>query len=63
MSYDMIVQPKAFRHCFLWHCLPAVLSPDKSGFLDEVSFGYLLPVPRRVPATISSIPGRSPFVP
>jgi hypothetical protein len=27
MSHNLFVQPRAFRHCLLQHCLPAVLSP------------------------------------
>jgi hypothetical protein len=45
MSYDMIVQPLAFRYHFLWHYLPAVLSSDKSEFGDEVSFRRMLQIP------------------
>ncbi|MCE5346367.1 MAG: hypothetical protein LLG13_08790 [Bacteroidales bacterium] len=35
---DPALQPLAFWFCLLQQNLQAVLSPDKSGFRDEVSF-------------------------
>jgi hypothetical protein len=42
---DPFPQPMAFGFCLLQHNLLAVLSPDKSGFRDEVSFRHCCAFP------------------
>jgi hypothetical protein len=55
---DPLLQPMAFRHCLLQQRLPAVLSPDKSGFRDEASFRLLVQIPKDL-TRFQIAPGRS----
>jgi hypothetical protein len=56
--HDPLLQPLAFRLCLLQQCLPAVLSPDKSGFRDEASYRLLAQIPKDL-ARFQNAPDRS----
>jgi hypothetical protein len=61
-SYDLFLQPTAFRFCLLQQILPAVLSPAYAGFRDEVSFRLRCAIPEGAGTSFRCDSGPKPSV-